>query len=858
MKRNVKKFLAVVMALVIAVSIVPVSELVSRGLTVFSSAVEDSENLKAAVLSENLTTSRQKVTIKSSGKNDIAGYFWGKNSNYTRNDYKTVTAPVLALKAGTEGDDLKSIATETVTAGGIYYLTVMDESGNVSNTAEIKFYETTLARGYNVSPSTIITPAEGDCSFTLPTPTRDGRTFKNWNTKLDGTGVAYADNSTYTPVGDMTLYGQWELDIEDIEIENYPKQKFHLGDKFSYDGLEIAKIMGNGKAEVISEGFEVSTPDMSVPGKKTVTVTYGNKTDSYEINVTDHSYGDSWVTDETSHWHECSICHLKKDVATHTAKDWTIEKDATYYEDGIKVKKCDICSSVFETEKIGKLILGVPSDIKVTYPAPGTADITFSAVKDALGYKIFYKNAGTAGKTVVTKTNSYKLTGLELGKAYEIFVRAYLGTGDKLIDGAWSSVCKITVPSISKLEIAASPKTKYHMGEAFSADGLSIKATYSDGYTETLTSGFSVDKPDMTKAGDKAVKVTYKGAELTFNINVEAHKCSSKWTTTTNYHWHECSICKGKCDLGKHTADKWTVTKAPTYFANGKRVKVCKTCGKTIASETMNKLVLSAPKSLKVVSLTASTAKITFSSVKGATGYQIFRDDVDEGFITNKNYYVFKGLKPGKKYLVLICAYTQSGKNVAYSGWSDMAEFKNVPVAVKGAGAKALSTSELKIFWTKLSGVAGYHVYNKTTGKSYLTTSDTYKITGLKAGTKYNVFVRAYYLSGKTRYYGAWTAVKNEITKPVQTAITSIKGGSKQFTVAYKGVSGATGYQVTYSTDSSFKNSKYVIVKGKSATVKNLKANTKYYVCVRAYIKADTTNSWAVYSAKKSVKTSNK
>lgn len=41
-------------------------------------------------------------------------------------------------------------------------------------------------------------------------PTRVGYTFKNWNTKADGTGTTYNAGSTYTGNAALALYAQWE------------------------------------------------------------------------------------------------------------------------------------------------------------------------------------------------------------------------------------------------------------------------------------------------------------------------------------------------------------------------------------------------------------------------------------------------------------------------------------------------------------------------------------------------------------------------------------------------------------------------------------------------------------------------
>ena len=47
---------------------------------------------------------------------------------------------------------------------------------------------------------------------TLPATgiTRDGYTFKGWNTKADGSGTSYAPGDTITITEDLTLYAQWE------------------------------------------------------------------------------------------------------------------------------------------------------------------------------------------------------------------------------------------------------------------------------------------------------------------------------------------------------------------------------------------------------------------------------------------------------------------------------------------------------------------------------------------------------------------------------------------------------------------------------------------------------------------------
>ncbi len=66
------------------------------------------------------------------------------------------------------------------------------------------------ANGANasVAPASGTTNAAGKLT-SLPTPTRSGYTFKEWNTKQDGSGTTVTDETTFTE--NTTVYAQWEV-----------------------------------------------------------------------------------------------------------------------------------------------------------------------------------------------------------------------------------------------------------------------------------------------------------------------------------------------------------------------------------------------------------------------------------------------------------------------------------------------------------------------------------------------------------------------------------------------------------------------------------------------------------------------
>lgn len=93
-------------------------------------------------------------------------------------------------------------------------------------------------------------------------------------------------------------------------------------------------------------------------------------------------------------------------------------------------------------------------------------------------------------------------------------------------------------------------------------------------------------------------------------------------------------------------------------------------------------------------------------------------------------------------------------------------------------------------------------------------------------------------------------------SKPGKVKISSVKANSTTaFTVKWKKVSGAKGYQIRYSTRSSMSGAKKILTTKKSRKIKKLKAGTKYYVQVRAYKKSKGKKIYGKWSKKKSVTT---
>ena len=140
------------------------------------------------------------------------------------------------------------------------------------------------------------------------------------------------------------------------------------------------------------------------------------------------------------------------------------------------------------------------------------------------------------------------------------------------------------------------------------------------------------------------------------------------------------------------------------------------------------------------------------------------------------------------------------------------------------------------------------------TGKTLVKNTD-YTVSYAK-GRKY-VGKYAVKITFKGKYSGTKTLYFT--IKPKATSISSLKAGSKKFTVKWKKqATQTTGYQVQVATNKKFKKNKKTVTikkqKTTKTTVKKLKAKKKYYVRIRTILKSGGKTYYSNWSASKSVK----
>jgi len=110
--------------------------------------------------------------------------------------------------------------------------------------------------------------------LTANTLTREGYTFKGWNTEADGSGTAYADKAEVTLDADVTLYAQWEENqTEPITPEEPETTGDLVGEVVEPDPADPTKeIYTTGAAITVTnwKGVEITGITTDLEGKFTV------------------------------------------------------------------------------------------------------------------------------------------------------------------------------------------------------------------------------------------------------------------------------------------------------------------------------------------------------------------------------------------------------------------------------------------------------------------------------------------------------------------------------------------------------------------------------------------------------------
>ena len=151
---------------------------------------------------------------------------------------------------------------------------------------------------------------------------------------------------------------------------------------------------------------------------------------SVKIPAPGHTAGTEWKSDDTNHWHECTVAGcgviIESTKSAHTAGEWIVDTPATATTAGTKHKECTVCHRVLETQTIpstGTELKIIAGDNQIYNKASGS-DVTITCNGD------FAKFTGIKVDGSVVDSSNYTAVS---GSTVLTLKASYLGT---LTDGS--------------------------------------------------------------------------------------------------------------------------------------------------------------------------------------------------------------------------------------------------------------------------------------------------------------------------------------------------------------------------------------------------------------------------------------
>lgn len=412
------------------------------------------------------------------------------------------------------------------------------------------------------------------------------------------------------------------------------------------------------------------------------------------------------------------------------------------------------CFMILSSTAVFSSAISAVTNLKATNVIYNSATLTWSKVKNADGYQVRPYVDKKYGTTVDNKKETTYKAKLTPGKSYYFYVRAY----DKKLKGfkyvyeysSWQKVAVKAVPAkVTGLKATQSGTTvKLSWTKVPSITGYVVQQYKNGKYTNIKT-------------------LSYKYTSL--NVAKQPYGSTQQFRVVAYVKYNSKNIYGSYSSAAKVTL----ATKAPT--------------------------------GVKVDTVTASSGNMNWSSVTGATGYQLYRySSSKKAYVkvvtTTKTAYNVTGLYAATEYKFKVRSYVKYNSAVTYSSWSSVYAFTTLPKTIEGIKLSDMTDTSCKISWTASKTAPSYQLYKydystaKWT-KVANTTNTSLSVTGLKPNSRYGFKVRGYVKIEGKYYYTAYSSILRPYTKMAAPVITSTYDGTRnEYNLSWKAVSGATEY----------------------------------------------------------------
>lgn len=395
-------------------------------------------------------------------------------------------------------------------------------------------------------------------------------------------GVA-SEQSAYNQPPHVSMYMSEAVmrgNVTNISIEHEPTKKNYIkGEQLDTTGLKLIATYENGRASELTY-YETNGYDPSKLGEQTVTVSSGNASASFKVNVTNGTtyYSDNFQDNDLS-----DITISRQDKADQSQK-----LDGLDLNIGSKSSGGDKTSGYFLGNRNGKSFLACfagntssasrGASIKFneeSYVPKFTEladnekivlnfDAYYHSEKDTMQiYGVTNSTNGASNKLIYDPYLSYQNNNsiplnewfnvnIEISKydstnknatitmtdldGNQLYTNSFRTVGqyidkfafyvpDVQVDIGYMSLSTTTL--FDSIDITTEPtKTSYTYGDDLDLSGMVVKAYYSDNTSKTITD-YTVSGYDPTKVGKQTVTVHYLDMTDTFEVTVAEGELSS-------------------------------------------------------------------------------------------------------------------------------------------------------------------------------------------------------------------------------------------------------------------------------------------------------------------------------------------
>ena len=310
-------------------------------------------------------------------------------------------------------------------------------------------------------------------------------------------------------------------EVTSLTIATKPtKTNYYVGDTLNTAGLTLKAAYNNGTTQTITGGFTCTPTALTSAGAQTVTVSYGGKTATFAVNVQDVTLSSIAIASNPS-----KTSYFVGDTLDTTGLKLT----ATYNNGTTQTITGGFTCTPTALTSAGAQTVTVSYGGKTATFAVNVQDVTLSSIAIA----------SNPSKTSYFVGDTLDTTGLKLTATYNNGTTQTITGGFTCTPTALNTAGAQTVTvnyggktatftvnvqdvTLSGIAIASNPtKTSYYVGDTLDTTGLKLTATYNNGTTQTITSGFTCTPTALSTAGVQTVTVNYGGKTATFTVNVQ-------------------------------------------------------------------------------------------------------------------------------------------------------------------------------------------------------------------------------------------------------------------------------------------------------------------------------------------------